>query len=176
MDQFVVFDKNTKVSGESIFPVVTALETGKKDRLRILLKNGIDPKPFRWFNMQHLLNVFKEIYESAGEETLFSIGKAMPDYAKFPPILDLEMALAQLNHAYQMNHICGEAGCWKLIEFDKKNKKAIVECHSPYPAELVRGVLASLLKKFKPKNSYHDQVILCKQIYGDEYYTFMLMW
>jgi hypothetical protein len=48
-----------------------------------------NPEPDKWYSQEAWLNAFKEIAETVGTNTLFMIGKSIPEHAKFPPQIDL---------------------------------------------------------------------------------------
>src|SRR5262245_47196461 len=110
MAQFKPFSPDVQVNGHTVLSVITALDSGQETRLEILARNGIaDPQHHQWYSQTSYLNAFKEIYEKVGPSTLFAIGKAIPESAKFPSqINSLEKALSAIDVAYKMNHKGGE--------------------------------------------------------------------
>ena len=161
MAQFKAFQDGVEVNGQTVLSVVNAISTGQEARLQLLWKHGIDPKPDKWYSQQNWLNAFKDIANSIGESTLFTIGKAIPENAKFPPEINtLESALKAIDMAYHMNHRGGEIGHYTLIEYDEKNRVAIMECNNPYPSEFDRGIITTMVRKFKPKDSLKNDVVL----------------
>jgi hypothetical protein len=62
--------------------------------------------------------------------------------------------------AYKMNHKGGDIGYYKLVSFDKKERTAIVECKNPYPSEFDRGIITTMVRKFKPADSLRNDVTL----------------
>lgn len=167
MAQFIAYDKNVQVNGQTILSVINAMEFGKETRAEILKKYGMDNvDPEKWYNQQSWLDAFKEIRDTLGEKTLYIIGKAIPANAKFPPEIDnLEKALGSIDVAYHMNHTKGEIGHYTLTEFDRSKKKAVVVCDNPYPSEFDRGIIMAMLSKFRPKGSvrYDVQLDLSKE-------------
>jgi len=162
MAQFKPFAPNVQVLGQTILAIVTAMEKGQESRKEILARHGIkNPEPQQWYPQEAYLNAFKEISENVGPSTLFVIGKSIPENAKFPPQIDsLEKALAAIDMAYKMNHKGGDIGSYKLVSFDKKERLAIVECNNPYPSEFDRGIITTMLRKFKPADSLRSDVVL----------------
>ena len=83
------------------------------------------------------------------------IGKAIPENADFPPEVDnLEKALGPIDVAYPMNHRGGETGHYKLVSYDEEKKEATMVCNNPYPSEFDRGIITTMLRKFKPLDSF----------------------
>ena len=161
MAQFIPFDKGVEVRGETVLSVINALEHGQDSRRKILQENGISkPESGQWYSQQAWLNGFKQISEEIGKHTLFSIGKAIPEHAQFPPIENLKDALGLIDVAYHMNHRNGEIGHYNLTEFDESNRKAVMVCNNPYPSEFDRGIITTMLRKFKPADSFRYDVAL----------------
>lgn len=161
MAQFIAFEKGVEVNGQTILSLVNAIPTGQERRLQILKKHGINPEPNSWYSQQGWLDAFKDIATDIGEHTLFMIGKAIPENAQFPPeINDLKIALMAIDQAYHMNHRKGEIGHYTLTEFDEKAKKAVIVCNNPYPSEFDRGIIATMVRRFKPKGSLNTAVTL----------------
>lgn len=182
MAQFISFDKEVTVKGATVLAVVNALPTGQKLREDILSKHGIsDIDPDKWYKQQDWLDGFKEIYDKLGDKTLYTIGRAIPDNAEFPPeIKDLHAALNSIDVAYKMNHTGGEIGYYKLLEFDKETHHAVFECSNPYPSEFDRGIIMAMLRKFKPSTSYKYDVVIDRKkesrLRGGNKDTFIVSW
>ncbi len=153
MAQFIPFAPNVEVNGQTILSFANAMPPYKDNFLKVLSKNRLDNiDPEGWYPQKHWLNAFKEISEMYGFNTLFAIGKAIPESAKFPPeIRDLRSALNMIDVAYHLNHRGGEIGWYKLLNFDEKNLRAEMECKNPYPSEFDRGIITCLARKFKPR-------------------------
>ena len=161
MTQFKAFQAGVQVNGQTILSVVNALSTGQDVRLQILKKHGINPEVDNWYSQQAWLDAFMEIATKIGENTLFMIGKAIPENADFPPeINNLESALRAIDMAYHMNHRGGEIGHYNVTDFDALKKYAVMVCNNPYPSEFDRGIITSMVRKFKPQGSFKTDVVL----------------
>ncbi len=181
MPQFVAIDPAVEVNSRTVASIVDAVDIGKEARLNILLKRGIDPYKDTWYSQQKYLDAFKEIYDEIGERTLFMIGKAIPEFAEFPPDIDsLEKGLRVLDQAYHMNHRGGPIGHYRLTEFYEEENYAVMVCENPYPSEFDRGLLTAMLRKFRPANSIKADVIrdLKKEsrVDGADTCTYILKW
>ncbi len=118
----------------------------------------MDPVEGGWYSQQAWLNAFKEIGESLGDNTLFSIGKKIPENAKFPPEIDsLGKALGSIDMAYHMNHRGGNIGTYKLVRIGDNSVGMV--CDNPYPCAFDRGIVTAFTYKFKPKGSSHFATI-----------------
>lgn len=182
MAQFIPFAPNVQVNGQTVLSVVNAIQFGQDFRISLLEKHGLkNVVPDEWYPQEAWLNAFKEIADTIGDKTLFTIGKAIPENAKFPPeINSLEIALQAINQAYQMNHKGGKIGHYKLVSFDAETKKATMECMNPYPSEFDRGIIMTMLRRFKPKDSLQYDVVLATslptRLAGAESCTYLINW
>lgn len=163
MAEYISFQKDVKVNGTSVMSVINSLKTGQDYREKVLAKYGIkNPLPTSWHLVDDYLKAFKEMANELGGHTVFSIGKAVPENAIFPPEIDsLQKALASIDVAYKMNHDRPTGiGYYKLVEFDDKKRTAVLECYNPYPSEFDRGIITTIVRKFKPKDSFKSDVLL----------------
>lgn len=163
MAQFVPFDDNVEVNGETVSAITNAFpEYLTSMAIEILRQSGIDnPIPGQWYSQKAWLAAFKDIAEKFGSNTLFEIGKAIPSNANFPPeITSMRDALDSINIAYHMNHQNGDIGFYKLVEFNAESKKAIMNCKNPYPCDFDRGIITAIARKFRPLDSNFPEVML----------------
>jgi hypothetical protein len=129
MTQFIPYDENVEVNGETVLTTVNSFPDFMRSiALKMLEGNGIkDPQPGEWYSQKAWLDSFKEINEKYGSNTLFEIGKGIPANAKFPPEVDsIEKALNVIDVAYHMNHRNGEIGFYKVISHDTSQNKIIM--------------------------------------------------
>jgi len=194
MVQFKAIDAQMMVNGETVLAIVNGMGSFKSRAITILSENGIDnPTPGKWYLQQSWLNSFKQIADKLGASTLFSIGKSIPENAKFPPEIDsIEKALAAIDVAYHMNHgkngvplFDGKTG--KMSEgighygFQKiSEKKVKMVCNNPYPCEFDRGIIDAMAQRFKPKgtillNVMHDDTQPCRKK-GQDSCTYIITW
>ena len=180
MAQFKAFAPSVEVNGETVLSVVNGMGIYKKQSIEFLEKNGINnPQPGQWYSQQAWLNAFKEISETIGPKTLFAIGKAIPENAKFPPEIDsIEKGLSAIDVAYHMNHRGGEIGHYKFESTGYNSGKMV--CKNPYPCEFDKGIIESMAQKFKPKDSImafveHDNSQPCRKK-GADSCTYLISW
>ena len=181
MAQFVPFDANVEVAGQAVTSFIEAIPIGREARMEILKKHGVDPISNDWVSQEATLKAYREVAETLGENTLFMIGKAIPDLAEFPPEVDnLEKAFRSLDMAYHMNHRGGEIGNYNLTHFDEQGRTATMVCHNPYPTSMDRGIITALLRKFKPRGSFRENVELDpnqeSRSNGQESCTYKISW
>jgi len=155
MAQYVSFAPNIQVNGQTILSIVNAVAAYKDTMQEFLAKHGLKDIALEgWYSQQTWLDTFRDIGEQFGPNTLFAIGKAIPENAIFPPnIIDLQGALAVIDVAYHMNHTEGEIGYYKLLEFNQGLRMAIMECKNPYPSDFDRGIITTMARKFKPDDA-----------------------
>jgi hypothetical protein len=195
MAQFIAFDDSIEVNGQTILSVVRGMGVFEKLALKILKEHGIDnPQPGRWYSQQAWLDAFKEIATKIGPNTLFEIGKKIPESADWPPeIRTIEEALASIDVAYHLNHrkdgevlfnpTTGEMregiGHYK---FEKTGEReGIMVCENPYPCDFDRGIIYAVARKFKPEGGpfhvivSHDETKPCRNKGGDSC-TYIIKW
>ena len=183
MPQFVAYNNKVEVNGQTILSFVKGVTPQFRQKVfQILANNGIsNPKDGIWYNQQNWLSAFRQIYDTIGTHTLFSIGKAIPDSANFPEnIVTLKDALESIDIAYHNNHHGGEIGYYRLTEFIENERKAAMVCKNPYPCSFDRGIITSIVRKFKPADSFDHEVKLDQnkesRLDGAESSTYIIKW
>lgn len=183
MAQFKPFDDRVEVLGAAVSSFMNGISPNFKAKiLEILGHNGINnPQVDVWYSQKAWLQSFLEISNEVGGSTLFAIGKAILDSAVFPPnVNDLKAGLASIDIAYQMNHRGGEIGYYKLVEFDELARIAKMECKNPYPCDFDRGIITSVVRRFKPFDSIHTLVELesndKSRKFGAEESVYIIKW
>jgi len=179
MAQYKSMASNVEVNGQTVLSVIDAMSI-KRRGLQILAENGInDPKPDQWYKQQNWLDAFRTIGDEIGPSVLYSIGRAIPENAQFPPQIDnIEKALSAIDVAYHMNHRGGEIGTYGYEKIGDKQIKMV--CKNPYPCDFDRGIIESMAKKFKPQSSAivrvkHDDSAPCRKSGGDSC-TYHITW
>lgn len=194
MAQFKSINPNVEVNGQTVLSIADGMGAGKRMGLKILSENNIDdPKPKNWYSQQDWLNAFKQISEKIGYNTLFLIGKSIPENAEFPPDIDsIEKALAAIDVAYHMNHRLNgkqlfnpQSGQMQEgighYNFKKiSENKAEIICDNPYPCDFDRGIIAAMARRFKPSDSVqvavnHDDSKGCRNK-GDNSCCYIITW
>ena len=182
MAQYQPFSPNAEVTGDSVLAFVNAIPTYKDTMVKILKKNGIDSlEAGKWYKQALALNVLKEVGEKYGSNSLFSIGKAVIDHGQLPPFINtLEIALNSINEGYKLNHRNGAIGYYKVLEFNSKNRFAVMECKNPYPSSFDKGLITAFTRRFKPAGSILVDVQLDdhapSRVNGADSCTFRITW
>ncbi|WP_423146216.1 hypothetical protein [Rubrolithibacter danxiaensis] len=149
MSLFRSYSSIAEVSGRILKPVAEGMPNYSEVVKKLLGEHGIsDIRTQDWYLLQKFLDTLQEVLKKYGPFTLFTLGKLVTE--SFPYQFDnLQTALMAVNQIYQANHRNGDAGYCEVLFYDDKKKRAQMKCKMPYPAEFQRGVLISLLRKYK---------------------------
>lgn len=194
MAEFIAFNSEVEVNGQTVFAFVNSMKRGQDKRKAILLKHGIDPKVGEWYLQQEYLDAYKEVAESVGEMNLFLIGAAIIENAQFPPINNLKEGLAAIDVAYHMNHrLNGEVmfnpengqtldgiGHYQLKEYNEEARTAVMVCNNPYPSKFDEGIISAVGRKFQPSDSNAVKVKVDvkaeRRTNGGDSCTYLISW
>jgi hypothetical protein len=146
------FTNNTQALGQILLSSITGLPTfAKKHLLGLLAQEGItNLDPDQWYDLNIALAFYKQAANDFGPNTIFDLGKAIPEFAIFPPNIDsLDAALNSIDVAYNMNHRNGYIGFYKVVSHDLEEKKVVMQCYNPYPCDFDRGLLTAMSRKFQ---------------------------
>lgn len=183
MPEYVSFDPNVKIRTLALKAIVYSLRTGVDDRLAILNKHGVNPFMKEWCLQQTCLNIMKEIAEQ-DKGILYMIGMAVLEYAEFPPdVITLKDGMESINKAYRLNHSeinPKKFGAYTLEVYNEEKRYAIFKCWSPFPSEFDRGMLKSIVHKYRPSTSTGCQVTRDKtketRLNGGDSCSFIIRW
>ena len=133
-----------------------------------------------WLPAELWFNTLKEIQYYFGEDFVYETAKNM-NLINLPEAqTGLENALNSLASAYKENHRKGETGEIRVTEFDIENRRASVQCKTPYPDKFWQGIIMAIAKENKPKNAISIFVnvnqILPIRNDGGEHTTFVIKW
>lgn len=179
MAQFKAFSADVEVLGEVVLSFINVMGAFRSVALGVLADHGItDPVGTRWYSQQAWLDSFKTIAEKVGPNTLYQIGRQIPEQANFPPGLDsVDKVLSDLDRAYQISHRGGEAGHYDFKALGMNTGRMI--CNNPYPCEFDRGVIQALAQRFEPPGAMvsvrHEDLSPCKKL-GAESCTYIVTW
>lgn len=190
MPQFKAINPQVEVNGQTIYSVMHGLKAFKEIAEEILADNGlVDVQADGWYLQQAWLDSFKTIAEEIGENTLFNIGKSIPDNAKFPPGIEtIEQGLSLIDVAYHMNHrLNGKImfdpatgakaegiGSYNFVPTGPNSGK--VYCPNPYPCDFDRGIVTAMARKFKPLAEVKLDETVESRKKGGESSTYLVTW
>jgi hypothetical protein len=188
-----------EVSGESLGATVDAFKqypsiVTKYLALHGVLKtvNGKQETIDRsaWYPLDKWLAAYQAIAKDVGVNSLYTIGKKIPENAVMPPhINDLKMALTTLDAYYHFVHRkngaimfdpatgvmlegIGHARC----EYSDEQRKALIIMETPYPCEFDRGLVTALAARFEPMTkTVHDNDSPCRKKGGPSC-TYVVTW
>jgi hypothetical protein len=146
------FDPNTEFLGKTLLSSILGLPGfTQKNMFRILEQKGIKQLDSNtWYILKIALDFYTQVNKDFGPNTIFNLGKAVPENAIFPPDIDsIESALQLIDVAYNMNHRNGYFGFYKMVSHDLEEKKIIMQCYTPYLCDFDRGLLTAMARKFK---------------------------
>ncbi len=171
MAQFKAFSSKVEVLGEVVLSLVNVMGAFKSVSIEILRENGIvDPQPDKWYSQQAWLDSFKVIAKKVGPNTLYQVGRQVPQQYRFPPGIDsLESVLAGLDPAYIVSHRGGDVGHYRFKVMGLNVGQ--MTCDNPYPCDFDRGIISALAERFEPPGSLidvrHEQNAPCKKLGAD---------
>ena len=179
MAQFKAFSPRVEVLGEVVLSLVNGMGAFRRLALGILDDHGIhDPQPEEWYSQQAWLDSFKKIAEQIGPNTLYQIGRQIPQQHYFPPGVDsIETVLTDLDDAYRKAHRGGEVGHYRFQVIGMQSGK--MTCDNPYPCDFDRGIIQALADRFEPEGSLvdvrHEDRAPCKKA-GADSCTYTISW
>ena len=180
MAQFKAFSDDSQTLGQSLITWIAASGAFEKRMLQMMKEEGLtEIRPDAWYPMQAILNTCKKIYDSVGPNTLFLIGKNIPEHAVFPPSINsLGKALGAINTAYRMNNKGTDIGFYKLQRTG--DQSALMVCENPFPCDFDRGIISAMTDKFKPKGCFHKASVThdkgsCRNK-GNKSCTYVISW
>lgn len=186
-----------EVNGESLGATVDAFRQYPQIVSKYLLQydvvgksaNPLDINRSAWYPLDKWLVAYAAIAKEVGLNSLYTIGKKIPENAKFPPhINDIHSALSSIDVAYHMNH--RKSG---VVMFDpqtgmmlegighytyrlEEDTRAILVCENPYPCEFDRGIISAMASRFEPgSKTVHDNDAPCRKK-GGASCTYIVWW
>jgi len=152
----------------------------KEQMQKIMAEKGIkEIQQNSWYPQQIILDIYKTIYETIGANTLFLIGKSVPERAIFPPEIDsLRKALSSIDTAYHINNRGKNIGYYKFRRTEERT--AVMVCNNPFPCDFDRGIISAMTDKFKPKGCFHKAKLThdegtCRNK-SDDSCTYIISW
>jgi hypothetical protein len=142
-----VFDEKAEFTGQTLLAYVAAQPSTIKKRLLAILKElNIDAEdPEAWYKLDSAIQFYQRVREEFGPNTVYNLGKMFGDLYELPPEIDtLEKFLHSLDTMYQATHRNGYAGSYEVVSHDPENREYVLRSHTPYPYELIKGLLSSV--------------------------------
>jgi hypothetical protein len=140
------FAPDSTVSGGNILSMLAAMGPFRKRGEQILVEHGIsDVSAEGWYLLEAYVRSLRAIGEKMGPNTLFQIGRQIPNHVPLPPGLDtFEKVLASFGIAFDMNHRGAQPG---TITYAMKNPStATITTGTPYPCDFDKGVISGFFQ------------------------------
>jgi hypothetical protein len=190
MPKYVALREGIEVLGHSILAVTHAMGKYAVLMENMLARQGIrGVRPDGWYPQQGFLNAFRAVEFEIGENTLFAMGKKIPDYAELPPqVVSIEGGLSMIDAAYHLHHRDAEGPLFSMetgamregighYAFRRDGPRAgVMVCDTPYPSDFDRGIIVGLARRFRPMaNAVLDESRETRKLGGDSC-TYLLTW
>jgi hypothetical protein len=197
--QFKPFEAGIEVSGESLGAIVEGFKKYPTVAIKYLVKYGVlksqggrTPTVDRsaWYPLEDWLSAYEGIAKEVGPNSLYGIGRGIPENAVFPPhIKDIHSGLASIDVAYHMNHrrkgvvmfnpengeMIEGIGHYGYKAIANENRVVCV-CENPYPCDFDRGIISAMASRFEPAaKTVHDNDAECRKK-GGESCTYNVWW
>lgn len=141
------FAPDATVSGGNILSMLAAMGPFRRRGEQILEENGIGGVEVTgWYPLAAYVTALRAIGSKMGPNTLFQIGRQIPNHVPLPPGIDtFEKVLASFGMAFDMNHHGAEPGA---ITFNMASQRtATITTGTPYPCDFDRGVIVGFFQK-----------------------------
>jgi hypothetical protein len=156
------------VTGGNILSMLAAMGPFRKRGEQILEEHGIrGVHPDQWYPFAAYVAALGTIRDKMGPNTLFQIGKQIPNHVPLPPGLDtFEKVLASFGMAYDMNHRDTPLGVISYRMHDDRH--ATIVSGTAYPCDFDRGVIQGFFMKLLSARVTvnHDAEVECKRTGG----------
>jgi hypothetical protein len=197
--QFVPFEDGVEVSGESLGAVVDGFRKYPTVAAKYLTKHGLARSDSGqalvidrggWYPLKEWLAAYEGIANEIGYNSLYGIGRSIPENATFPPhIKDIHAAIASIDVAYHLNHrkngqvmfnpetgvMLEGIGHYKVDSQPEENRIVCV-CENPYPCDFDRGIIAAMATRFESgAKTVHDNEAPCRKK-GADSCTYFVWW
>ncbi len=180
--QSVPYDEKGEVLGDAILEFLNYTFDFKNAAQEILEKYGIkDPNRGEWYPLKAWLEAFGEISEKMGPTTLCILGTRIFENMKWPSGIDgLQKGLESLDATYHSYHRNGKIGNYKLLGYDSEKREAKILSDTPYLCDFERGIVMSVVNKFKPNDAgriwvVHENLRSCRKR-GLNNCTYLIKW
>jgi hypothetical protein len=135
------------VSGGNILSMLAAMGPFRRRGEQILGEHGIqEVTPEAWYPLRPYVDSLLMIGQKMGPNTLFQIGRQIPNHVPLPPGIDtFEKVMASFGMAYDMNHRGVKQGVIPFSITDSRH--GTITTGTPYPCDFDRGVIQGFFTK-----------------------------
>jgi hypothetical protein len=188
-----------EVSGESLGAIVEGFKRYPSIASKYLAKYGLMSSDSsgqmtidrgKWYPLKEWLIAHEGIAQEIGHNSLYGIGKNVPENAVFPPhINDIYSAVESIDVAYHLNHrrngvvmfdpqtgmMLEGIGHYRVTRVPNEHQMICV-CDDPYPCEFDRGIITAMANRFERQaRAVHDNEAPCRRKGGDSC-TYVVWW
>ncbi|HKG92192.1 MAG TPA: hypothetical protein VKA84_09885 [Gemmatimonadaceae bacterium] len=157
--------EGTTVSGGNILSMLAAMGPFRRTGERILADHGIrDVTAEGWYPLDAYVRSLDTIEAKMGPNTLYQVGKEIPNHIMLPPGLDtFPVVIGSFEPAFAMNHR-GWAGV-PISHRVTGPKSGVIISATPYPCDFDRGVIQGFFTKLLGARLKveHDPTKECKK-------------
>jgi hypothetical protein len=184
-----------EVGGVSIGAVIDAFQQYPSVVTKYITQYGLGSKQGEidraaWYSLDKWLAVYNAIAKEVGVNSLYAIGKRVPENVVFPPnVTDIRSVLGSMNIAYHLNHrkngeLMFDGATGMLLdgigsvncEFASGENRATLKFENPYPCEFDRGLLHAFAMRFEAAaRVVHDNGAPCRKK-GAASCTYVVSW
>lgn len=184
-----------EVGGVSIGAVIDAFQQYPSIVTKYLVQYGLGTKQGQidrtaWYSLDKWLAVYNAIAKEVGVNSLYSIGKRVPENVELPPnVTDIRSVFGSLNIAYHLNHrkngeVMFDVNTGKKLdgignvtcEFAEGEQRITLRFENPYPCEFDRGLIHAFAMRFEAAaRVVHDNNAPCRKK-GATSCTYVVSW
>jgi hypothetical protein len=141
------FAADATVSGGNILSMLAAMGPFRRRGEQILEENGIGGvEADQWYPLVAYVSALRAIGQKMGPNTLFQIGRQIPNHVPLPPGIDtFEKVLASFGMAFDMNHRGTQPGA--ITYQMHSGRTGTIVTGTPYPCDFDRGVIIGFFQK-----------------------------
>jgi hypothetical protein len=196
--QYKAFEPGVEVAGASLAAIVDGFKKYPTVAMKHLSRYGLlagqgkqlEVDKNNWYPLENWLAAYEEIAREIGTNSLYSIGKGIPEAVPFPPeVKDIHACLAAIDVVYHLNHrkdgkVMFNPQTGEMLEGighykyqPVANEKRIVfVAEVPYPCEFDRGLVTAMAARFEPMSvTTHDNDAPCRKK-GADSCTYVVRW
>jgi hypothetical protein len=142
------FAPTSTVSGGNILSMLAAMGPFRRRGEQILAEHGIGAvQADGWYPLAAYVGALRTIGEKMGPNTLFQIGRQIPNHVQMPPGIDtFPKVLASFGMAFDMNHQGGPAAGTAITFRQHSDTRADITSGTPYPCDFDRGVITGFFQ------------------------------
>lgn len=190
MPRYMAKHPGIEVLGTSVLAVIHAMGRYANLAENTLARQGIvSVRPEGWYPQQAFLDAFRAVAHELGENTLFAMGKKIPDLQGPPPeVATIDEALSTIDVAYHSHHRDAEGVLYDPVTSAMREgighyafrrdgpRTAVMVCDTPYPSDFDRGIIAGVARRFRPNATAVLDESKPSRKGGGESCTYIISW